>query len=78
MSVVEQRRIPSEPKDVIKGDDALNLFVRNLAKFDRQFCKSMFEGLDFTLRLEVRGVGGDLVHVRVYTDEVDKLKAVRE
>lgn len=55
------------------GDDAsLAMFLRAMGKFDRFFCDSMANGEDFTLRLEVRGDKGKLLHVRCMTDGFER------
>jgi len=53
-------------------DESLAIFLRGMSKFDRLFCEQMMEGSDFTLRLEVRGNRGKLVHSRVSTDRFEK------
>ena len=59
-------------RKILHDDKSLALFLQNIAKFDRLFCDAMMGGKDFTLRLEVRGTGHNLVHVRVSQDEFDK------
>ena len=59
-------------RKILHDDESLALFLRNIAKFDRLFCDAMMGGKDFNLRLEVRGSGHNLVHVRVSQDEFDK------
>jgi hypothetical protein len=59
-------------QEVLKSDEHLGIFLRNMAKFDRLFCEMMMEGLDFTLRFEVHGQGGQLNHCRVYSDGFDR------
>ena len=51
-------------------DDSLSLFLSKMAKFDKSFCDAMASGSDFTIRLEVRGDKGKLVHCRVYSEEI--------
>ena len=40
--------------------------------FDRKFCDVMAGGEEFTIRLEVRGDKGKVVHCRVYNDEIGR------
>lgn len=56
------------------GDDteALEIFQRNLARFNRFFCENMASGNDFTLKLEVHGNKGDMTHCRTTNDTWDR------
>ena len=59
---------------LLKDDElSLALFLRKMAEFDSRFCEAMVKKSDFTIRLEVRGDKGNLLHVRVYTDDIEKL-----
>ena len=60
-------------REVLKDDESLANFLRNMKEFDEQFCDAMASGRDFTLRFEVRGEGGKLGHCRVMTDKFDKI-----
>ena len=59
-------------REVLQDDESLAIFLRNMAKFDRQFCELMSTGADFTIRLEVHGNTGKLVHCRVHSDGFDR------
>jgi hypothetical protein len=59
-------------RDVLKDERSLAVFMRNMAKFDRFFCEAMTAGVDFTLRFEVRGNQGELIHCRVGNDAHDR------
>ncbi len=63
---------PSNWKEVLKDDDDLSQFMRAMKKFDHLFCDMMSNGKEFTLRLEVKGRKGKLLHCRVGTDEFDR------
>lgn len=67
MEVDRQRAL-----SVLKDDKDLAIFVRNMAKFDRFFCEAMTSGIDFTLKFEVRGDGGRLLHCRVGNDGFER------
>lgn len=56
----------------IKDDRSLATFLRNMSKFDRKFCEAMADGVDFTLRLEVHGNKGEIIHCRVQDDGFDR------
>lgn len=43
-----------------------------MGKFDKKFCDVMANRTDFTLRLEVRGNDGKLIHCRVSVDEFQR------
>jgi len=66
--------MPSENgyRDTLKNDKDLALFLTNLRKFDKQFDQHMFDNVDFTLKLEVHGAAGKLVHCRVQSDHFDR------
>lgn len=53
-------------------NESLEIFIRNMARFDQEFCDHLAAGTDFTLRLEVHGAAGELIHCRVYTDGFDR------
>ena len=61
-SSVEQYR------QTIENDEALTLFMASVGEFDRAFCDSMASGEEFTIKLEVHGNRGELIHVRVQDD----------
>lgn len=67
---------PSTPlpgyKEILKTDENLALFLRKMQQFDQAFVTEMVGQSDFTLRLEVRGVGGQLTHVRCTCDAFDR------
>jgi len=60
----------NEIEDVLRGDESLKTFTQQLKKFDQKFCEGIVSGADFTIKIEVRGNNGELVHARVYTDEI--------
>jgi len=65
-------------QEVLRGDDAsLVVFLRNMQKFETAFCEKMIEGSDFTLRLELRGALGKMVHCRVSVDHFDRPETVK-
>ncbi len=59
-------------RDVLEDDESLAVFLRSMSEFDQEFCDEMASGSDFTLRLEVRGDKGKLVHCRVNTDRFNR------
>lgn len=58
--------------DAIEHPPALKLFLKKFREFEAAFCKSMYEGADFTIRFEVRGNKRELLHARVYTDNSER------
>lgn len=65
-------------RKVIDNEPSLMLFLRNLRKFDTEFCRLMTGNNDFTLRLEVHGNANEILHVRVYTDEIERPRGVEK
>ena len=64
-------------KKALKDDKALAIFLRAMSQFDRYFCELMNDNKDFTLRLEVRGVQGKLIHCRVTNDGFERPAGVK-
>ena len=67
---------PNGYRDVLKSDEDLAIFLRGMAKFDREFTEAMAENKDFTLRIEVHGCRGKLNHCRVYSDSFERPNGV--
>ncbi len=59
-------------KDVLPDNVHLALFLASMQKFDRLFCDAMNRGVDYTMRLEIRGNKGKLIHCRVVSDSFDR------
>jgi hypothetical protein len=64
-------------REIINDDKSLALFLRCMQKFDKHFCNAMASGEDYTLRLELRGDGGRLLHCRVLTDGFERPKGAK-
>ena len=61
--------LPQKIVDALQGDQAaISTYLRGMYKFDKYFCELMMDGTDFTLRMEVRGNKGELIHCRVNND----------
>ena len=58
----------------INDDESLKLVLKKMAEFDKKFCELILKRTDFTLRLEVRGNAGEIVHVRLNADDVARPK----
>ncbi len=64
-------------REVLKDDDeSLVIFLRELSRFERCFCDMMVGGYDFTLKLEIHGNRGQLIHCRVIPDSFARPKGV--
>jgi hypothetical protein len=48
--------------------ESLSQFLGAMKDFDRAFCDAMVEGSDFTLKLEIHGDAGRMLHARVTSD----------
>lgn len=53
---------------MLADEESLRVFLAAMTDFDAAFCKAMVDGVDYTLRLEVHGAAGKLVHCRVLDD----------
>lgn len=62
-------------REALKDDESLATFLKAMRSFDKRFCEMMTEGTDFTLRLEVHGNSGELLHVRVNSDGFERPKS---
>ena len=58
----------------INDDESLKLVLKKIAEFDKKFCELMFKMTDFTVRLEIRGNAGEIIHVRLNADDVARPK----
>lgn len=59
--------------EALKNDnESLLLFIKKMAQFDKMFCDMMAGGADFTIRLEIRGNKGEVLHIRAYTDDIER------
>ena len=59
-------------QEIINDDKSLAVFLRTMAKYDKSFCSLMADGDDFTLRMEIRGDKGKLIHCRVHNDSFER------
>jgi len=57
-------------------DESLAIFLRAMGKFDKHFCNMMAGGLRYTLRMELQGDKGMMIHCRVSVDEFERPKEV--
>lgn len=63
-------------RDVLPDDESLCKFLRAMAKFDKAFTDLMVDGSDFTLRMEVHGNAGEMLHARVGYDSFERPRGV--
>jgi len=69
---------PSLYKEALGDDESLSIFLRNMAKFDAYFCEAMTAGIDFTLRFEIRGNQGKMLHCRVHNEGFERPAGVEK
>lgn len=65
-------------KEALRDDESLAIFLRGMARFDAYFCELMAGGHDFTLRMEIRGDKGRLLHTRVQNDGFERPKSGKD
>lgn len=59
--------------EALKEDnESLLLFMKKMKQFDELFCDLMAGATDFTLRLEVHGNKGKVLHIRSYVDDIER------
>jgi hypothetical protein len=59
-------------EDVITEEDSLKAMNEALQEFNADFCHNMYRGKDFTLKIEVHGDKGKLIHCRVHNDRFQR------
>lgn len=57
-----------------QDNQSLAIFLRGMRKFDAHFCELMASGTDFTLKMEIHGNNGKMIHCRVYNDSFERPK----
>ena len=62
--------------DILKDDASLEEFTKAVEDFNRAFCDAMIDGVDFTIKLEVRGNLHELIHARITADRWRRPKGV--
>ena len=62
--------------EVLTDNESLVEFEEALKDFHDTFIQAMVKGVDFTLRLEVRGILHEMMHARVYADRWRRPKGV--
>lgn len=65
-------------RDILKTDEHLKIFMDRVENFNQQFSDAMGSGDDFTLTLEVRGNGGNLIHARMKSDRFDRPEKIKQ
>lgn len=60
-------------RDLLKNDDSLSLFLRNLSLFDRDFCDAIMSGTSFIISLEVKGDKGEVSNIKEQCSRFDKI-----
>ena len=68
MSEEKQRPGESNFRKALPDNEHLKEFLAALASFEKSFCEVMFQGLDATLKLEVRVADRKLIHARTTPD----------
>jgi hypothetical protein len=59
---------PTNYKEVIKDNESLTIFVTKMSEFQQFFCDQMAAGSDFTIRIEIHGNKGEIIHCRTLLD----------
>lgn len=63
-------------REAIGNEEGLASFLRSMQRFDRLFCELMGNHeSEFTIKLEVHGASGKLIHCRVTSSSMDRPKA---
>lgn len=60
---------PKSYREILPDDASLAAFLSAMKDFDKSFCDCVASGADFTLKLEIHGNAGELIHARVSSDQ---------
>lgn len=55
---------PIDYQVVIDDDESLGMFIQAMREVQDRFCEAMTEGTEFTIRLEIHGAAGRIIHLR--------------
>jgi hypothetical protein len=75
VSIAEKR---TDYREAFADNESLSDFLGAMADFEQQFCKSMMNGTDFTLTLEIRGNKRKLIHCRVKSEDFRRPRSADE
>ena len=64
-------------RDVLKDDESLAVFMKNMRKFDTLFCEFMGAKNEYTLRLESHGTAGRMVHCKVVSTSCERPRSTQ-
>ena len=59
-------------QEILSDKELLQLYTRRMKRFDEAFCRNMFEKTDFTLKLEIHGDKGKVIHFRITDDSFER------
>jgi hypothetical protein len=59
-------------RGVLNDDESLATFLRNMKRFDSEFVSSMASGQEFSIKLEIHGNSGRMIHCKVNTTVCDR------
>lgn len=57
--------VDGKVKEVLKDQDTVVAYTKAMQEFNQKFCDAMASCVDFTIKLEVHGNVGELIHVKV-------------
>lgn len=55
-------------REAVNDDDSLSLLLACMKEFEEAFCRNMFRSKEFSLKLDVHGAKGRIIHCRVVDD----------
>lgn len=70
--------MPGREKPMLKAiqdlpdNKGLKLYMEKRSRLEELFLRNITQGEDFNVRMEVRGVKGRVLHVKITTDEIGK------
>jgi hypothetical protein len=65
--------VTKEYHKILSDDESLKMFLATLQEFNEAFCRVMNDGAtEFTLKLEVHGANGKMIHSRFINDTFNR------
>ena len=64
-------------REILSDNESLATFMKSMRDFESAFCRAMYDGSDYTLKLEVHGAKGNMIHSRVVDDSFHRPRATK-
>ena len=65
-------------REILADDESLAVFLKNMKKFDEIFCESMATKHEYSIKLEIHGNSGRMIHCKVSYTSCDRPKSTQK